>query len=54
MTFDSQQQKDDVLKYVTDEKLREEIINAKIVEPWVPEHRPSFVTAVTNTVRVEA
>jgi hypothetical protein len=38
MTFDSQQQKDDVLKYVTDEKLRDEILKAKIVEPWVPEH----------------
>ena len=38
MTFDSQQQKDDVLKYVTDEKLREEILKAKIVEPWIPEH----------------
>ena len=38
MTFDSQQQKDEILKYVTDEKLREEILKAKIVEPWVSEH----------------
>lgn len=38
MTFDSQQQKDEILGYVTDEKLRKEISNAKIVEPWVPEH----------------
>ena len=38
MTFDSQQQKDEILGYVTDEKLREKILNAKIVEPWVPEH----------------
>lgn len=37
MTFDSQQQKDEILKYVTDEKLREEILKAKIVEPWVSE-----------------
>jgi len=37
MTFDSQKQKDEILKYVTDEKLREEIVKAKIVEPWVSE-----------------
>jgi hypothetical protein len=37
MTFDSQQQKDEILKYVTDEKLRKEILKAKIVEPWVSE-----------------
>ena len=38
MTFDSQQQKDDILGYVSDEKLRKEISNAKVVAPWVPEH----------------
>jgi|TARA_R110000822_G_scaffold291948_2_gene413923 hypothetical protein len=44
MTFDSQQQKDEILGYVTDEKLREKILNAKIVEPWVPEHNAGAIT----------
>lgn len=38
MTFDSQEQKQAILNVVQDEKLRQQIENAKIVEPWIPEH----------------
>lgn len=37
MTFDSKEQKEAILQFVTDEKLRELIMKAKIVEPWVSE-----------------
>ena len=38
MTFDSQEQKQAILKAVQDEELRQQIENAKVVERWVPEH----------------
>lgn len=38
MTFDSKEQKEAILQFVTDEKLREQIMKAKIEAPWVPEH----------------
>jgi hypothetical protein len=37
MTFDNQQQKDEILALVQNEELRKQIENAKIVTPWVSE-----------------
>lgn len=38
MTFDSEEQKQAFLNVVQDEKLRKQIENANVVEPWIPEH----------------
>ena len=38
MTFDSEQQKQEFLNQIQDEKLKKEIEKAKIVELWIPEH----------------